>query len=331
MWIQEFQKHVESNFNEKWLSIIAHCGDNWYFLNSIDGLKNWVNTMMVYLYLIPSFIKKLPLSKQHDSSNVCSTFVPDSQDIEFIIQNLLFKLILNDYSFQYQEVFGFKVFNFYKHNNTDNSSTQLLTIKGLLSNSSEGKNYYSLKKEGIIGELRENELFKENIDLSNHLIGDELFTLLVSLKKEINSESLMKQKKDKLLNLIESYFKRLSAENLFSINFLRFILNNDKGDGKYIIETQLLIIGPLLKKLNLKECEQEDSQDSSVFVKRAFQFSQLFTQTESSSDWSREPFDSPLKQKLRDILDILVNYDKLGRNDMDDRKKNTMSERTNKH
>ena len=163
---------------------------------------------------------------------------------------------------------------------------------------------------------------KENINLSNHLIGDELFQLLIHLKEKITDGS--SNKKEGLLQLIRGYFNfgGLSENpNLFSINFLGDILNNNSGDGKDIIKTQLLIIGSLLDKLNLKECEQEYSQDSSVFEKRVFQFSQLFTQPESPNVFSREPFDSPRKRKLRDILDILVNYDKLGRNDMDDRKK----------
>lgn len=316
MWIQEFQKHVESNFNEKWLSIIAHCGDNWYFLNSIDGLKNWVNTMIVYFYLKPVLKDKLPDPKEHDSSRVCSTFVPDSQNKKFIIKNLLFKLILNDYSFQYQEVFGFKVFNFYEHNTSD------LSIEDLIDDSIklEDRDISTTKMM-----KRESDKLITDIKLNEINPDDKLLKLLINLKETINNTLLADiDRKKKLLELIKGYFNfgELSENpNLFSINFLGDILNNDSGDGKDIIETQLLIIRSLLDKLNLKECEQEYSQDSSVFEKRAFQFSQLFTQTESSSGFSREPFDSPLKQKLRDILDILVNYDKLGRNDMDDRKK----------
>ena len=321
MWAKELQEHIQTNFNEKWLSIITHGGDNWYFLNSMDGLKNWVNTMIVYFYLKPVLKDKLPDPKDHDSSRVCSTFVPDSQNIKFIIQNLLFKLILNDYSFQYQEVFGFKVFNFYEDNTSD------LSIRDLIDDSKKSKDRDISTTEKMKSDL---DNLITDIRLRKISSNDKLLGLLIELKETINSTVLEDiEKKEGLLELIKNYFREppnsysegLSKEsNLFRIDFLGLLLN-DKDDGKDIIETQLLIIGSLLDKLNLKECEQEDSQDSSVFEKRVFQFSQLFTQPESPNVFSREPFDSLRKRKLRDILDILVNYDKLGRNDMDDRKK----------
>lgn len=231
MWIQEFQKHIESNFNEKWLSIFAHCGDNWYFLNSVNGLENWVNTMMVYLFLEDSLkyqdsleYKTLePTTLQQDNPfQVCSTFVPDSENKVFIKRILLFKLILNNYSFQFKDYsfklleksLGFKVFNFSKNY----INTQGLTIRDLLEAPEPDKNYYSLKeKEDLFGKSG-----------GNH-IDVKLSDLLVDLKREINIKSSIKKKKEGLLQLIkgyfteslESYFGGLSENpNLFSINFL---------------------------------------------------------------------------------------------------------------
>ena len=294
--INEYQQYIRGNFNEKWLSLLSHGGDNWYFLNSTTGLKNWINTMIVYLYLKPKLKEDHPISQLKSkligsytdkSAKIneppVSKFIPDSHDETFIIRVVLFKLILNNYCFRLNDfsfsILSFKVFDFYSKPNTS-----VLSINDLLTDQSVLSINDLLTDQSV---LSINDLLTEQVlnfyQLKDHIsISTEKNSLLLSEKQiEIDttySNLLIKlrncvvqeKSKDCLKEAIGIYLGgRVSLDNL----------SHEIDDNKdFIIETQLLIIYNLLLRLNSTTINNsmDFKLNSASNEKRVFQFKDIF-------------------------------------------------------